>query len=295
MKKVTVTLIVFCMLLFSSTVFAEEVASVDVKVNGKIEQGQNIQILINVNNISSFFAGAVKLKYNNQIIKVNSIEKGDLISQSGINSFEALNKIDENNGTVEYGFSCLGKINGFSGSGNFLKINAQVLKKDSFHIKSIPFIKEPDDDNNLKIQLVNKDIQEQSYTFTGYDFKLNSDGTSNITNPSTAAANGSSTAGNSNLNGSNSKAASQGVTNAASDKENSSGNASKELQKPADNAKIKKGEDTKNNTLQKKSVIAASGGNQYNNVAILGIVSIALIIIAAVSYLVVIKRKKLSR
>lgn len=147
---------------------------------------QKRDILINVSNIKNLYAGAAKLKYDKNILKVTGIEKGDLITKSGVNVFDTGNKIDNDNGVVEFvGFSCLGKVEGFSGSGAFLIIDAQILKKDNFHIKSLPLLDNPNDDNNLKIQLINNNIKDIDYNFTGYDFKINSNSSTTASQAST--------------------------------------------------------------------------------------------------------------
>jgi hypothetical protein len=160
----------------NTIVFADTKASVNIDIKGNIETGQSIQILINVSNIKNLYAGAAKLKYDKNILKVTGFEKGDLISKSGVNVFDAGNNIDNDNGIAEFGgFSCLGQVAGFNGSGTFLIINTQVLKKDNFHIKSVPLLADPNEDNNLKIQLIDNNIKDINYNFTGYDFKVKSE------------------------------------------------------------------------------------------------------------------------
>jgi len=184
MKKFMLCVICFVLFLYGGTVKASASPALTVDVKGTMEAGQTIQILINVNNIDSFYAGAASLKYDPKIMKIISFEKGDLITKKGTNTFDAGNKIDNEKGLASFGgFSCLGQVNGFSGSGVFLKINAQLLKKDSFYIKSIPFLASPNDTDNLKIQLCDKNIKVVSYAFKGYEFKVNNGGKTEITNP----------------------------------------------------------------------------------------------------------------
>ncbi|MFT8314001.1 MAG: cohesin domain-containing protein [Clostridium sp.] len=177
MKKIFSAILVFFLWIGNTVAFADTNPNVSIDIKGNIEVGQSIQILINVSNIKNLYAGAAKFKYDKNILKVTGFEKGDLVSKSEINVFDAGNSIDNDNGVAEFGgFSCLGQLPGFSGSGTFLIIDAQVLKKDSFHINSVPLLSDPNDDNNLKIQLIDNNIKDINYNFTGYDFKLNSDG-----------------------------------------------------------------------------------------------------------------------
>ena len=177
-------------LLFTISAFAEEQPTVEVKVDGKIETGEKIKVLINISDIKSFYAGAIDLKYNSEVLKVVSLEQGDLIKQKGIDKFEAVNKIDEQNGRVSYGFSCLKKINGFSGNGTFLIINAEVVKKADIYFNSKPFLKQFNNEMNIKMQLCNSDIKELEYRFIPYGAVVRNEGNNN------ALSNNNGSAGN---------------------------------------------------------------------------------------------------
>ncbi|MBK5240657.1 cohesin domain-containing protein [Clostridium sp.] len=175
MKKIIACFLCCILFIYGGTAKAEGTASLTVNVKGKMEIGQTIQILINIENIDSLYAAAASLKYDPKVLNIISFEKGDLITKDGTNTFDVENKIDNINGIASFGgFSCLGEINGFSGSGTLLKINVEVLKKDSFHIKSKPFLASPNDIDNLKIQLCDKNIKELTYGFIGYEFNVSS-------------------------------------------------------------------------------------------------------------------------
>jgi LPXTG-motif cell wall-anchored protein len=194
-KKVTV-IVLFFMLFFTPRVNADEVIKINAKVDGTIEVGQKIKIHINIEEIKSFFAGYAKLKYDKDIIKVIDIEKGKLISRAGIEKFEAMNRIDDVNGIIEYGFSCLGKINGYEGSGTFITINAEILKKEGFHINSEAFLKNVDENFNLRLQICDSDINELKYTFTPFKFETGkaqegTSGTGNKTGSTGTSSSGS--------------------------------------------------------------------------------------------------------
>ncbi len=158
--------------IFSVQAFAAGDLNIDTTVNGKIDQGENVQIQINLKDISSFYAGSIDFKYDTSVLKIKSIVKGDLITQKdasgkSISIFEVPDK-NLGDGIASYGFSCLGKINGFSGSGTFVVINAEILKKAGFHLKSQPFLKAPSDDLNVKLQIVDTSLKELSYSFNPY-------------------------------------------------------------------------------------------------------------------------------
>ena len=172
MKKLMLCFLCLILCIYGRDVKASTPTSLIVGIKGGIEAGQAIQILINVDSIESLYSGSATLKYDPKILKIIGFEKGDLIKKAGVNTFDVGNKIDNAKGIAVFGgFTCVGQTNGFSGSGTFLKINAKVLKKDSFHMKSLPFLASPNEINNLKIQLCNKNIKEITYKFKGYDFK----------------------------------------------------------------------------------------------------------------------------
>lgn len=219
-RKISILVLCF-ILLFSPKAFAATGPEVEAIVNGKIENGQTIQILINIKDIKSFFAGAMEFKYDKNVLKVKSIELGDLISKADVNKFDAMNKIDDKTGIAAYGFSCLGKVNGFSGTGTFVKINAEVLKKDSFHVRSKAFLAAPNDDFNLKLQICDSNIKELEYSFKPYEFSLN--GTSG-SNSSTSTSTNTNT---SNAGGSTENSSASNNTSTAAGTSSSQNNASK--------------------------------------------------------------------
>ncbi|MCB2293591.1 cohesin domain-containing protein [Clostridium algoriphilum] len=192
MKKLLSCFLCFILFMYGGTAIAAGSTTLITDVKGKIETGQAIQILINVANIDSFYAGAASIKYDPKVLEIISFEKGDLITKKGTNVFDVGNKIDNTNGIASFGgFTCIGQTNGFSGSGTFLKINAKVLKKDSFHIKSVPLSTSPNDVDNLKIQLCDKDIKLVNYEFKGYEFKVSSNGKAEVIKQESTEANSS--------------------------------------------------------------------------------------------------------
>ncbi|GLC29701.1 cohesin domain-containing protein [Clostridium omnivorum] len=221
-RKISILVLCF-ILLFSPKAFAATGPEVEATVTGNIENGQTIQILINIKDIKSFFAGAMEFKYDKNVLKVKSIELGDLISKADINKFDAMNKIDDKNGIAAYGFSCLGKVNGFSGTGTFVKINAEVLKKDSFHVRSKAFLASPNDDFNLKLQICDSNIKELEYSFKPYEFSLNgTNGSNSSTNTGTSTNTSTSNAG-----GSTENSSASNNTSTAASASSSQNNASK--------------------------------------------------------------------
>ncbi|MBL4936326.1 hypothetical protein JK636_11195 [Clostridium sp. YIM B02515] len=168
MRKSIIVIIILFFIMIGTEVSAASGPDVQAVISGKFDKGENIQVLINIKDIKTFYAGDIEYKYDTSVLKVKSIEPGDLISKAGVNKFDAVKKIDEQAGIVRYAFSCMGQIDGFSGTGTFVKINAEVLKKDDkFFISSKPFLKAFDSSYNLKLQICDKDIKELEYNFAG--------------------------------------------------------------------------------------------------------------------------------
>lgn len=179
MKKIFTIILLFILIITNKNVLAQDIkgdkANIDISIQGKVEEGQNIQILINIHNVKNLYAGAVKLKYDKDILKVTGFQKGSFITRDNVNVFEADSFIDQERGIANFkGFSCLGEVPGFSGSGTVFIINACVLKSADFHLKSVPLLKSVNDDDNLKIQIIDNNLKDIDYDFTPYTYKAGS-------------------------------------------------------------------------------------------------------------------------
>jgi hypothetical protein len=161
-----ILILVILLSFFTINVKAADTVSVQAVVEGTVKEGQSIQILINIKDIKSLYAAELQYKYDPTILKIISIEAGDLINKPNINKFEAIKKIDEKAGIARYGFTCLGDITGFSGSGTLLKINVEVIKTENIFLNNIPKSTQFTKDNNIKLQLCDSDINELDYVFT---------------------------------------------------------------------------------------------------------------------------------
>lgn len=204
-RSILIFLLIFSC--FSAKVKAANTETVQAITKGNIEAGQSVQILINIDDIKSLYAAEVQYKYDPSLLKIKSIEAGELINKPNINKFEAINKIDEQNGIVKYGFTCLGDIAGFSGTGTFVKINAEVIKKVDLSLNSKPKLSEFTKDYNLKLQLCDSNIKELDYSFTtknestpidSKDSNPNSTGNTSTNNANTVNS-GNNQAGTTNL------------------------------------------------------------------------------------------------
>lgn len=161
--------LVLFIFLGSIKVFAADF-SADAKVDGEVKKGQNIKITFDIYNIKSLYAADIIFKYDNKVLKIDKFELGDLISDKSISTFVVPNikNIDNDNGVFHYEFSCLGKMNGYSGSGKIVILDAEVLQDKSFFINSKAGISYPDNKYNLKLELLNRNITSQNFDFSPY-------------------------------------------------------------------------------------------------------------------------------
>lgn len=228
MKRLIMALFILIIVIFPVKALAAANPTVQADVVGDVQKGKEIQIVIKVSNISSFFAGSVDFKYDKTALSIKSITPGDLITQKDANgnalSTFPVNDSDLNDGIASYGFSCLGKINGFSGSGIFVTIDAIVLSDASLNINSKTHINAPDDSNNLKIILCDSNIKELDYNFIAYGKDINT---------STSDANGSADANIGSASGTSTGGQASNITSAnAGGQSNSNGDASSSKTSP---------------------------------------------------------------
>jgi hypothetical protein len=172
MRKSIISMFVFLIMLLGTKVYAAGTIEVEPAISGKVEKGETIQILINIKDIKSLYAGDIEFRYDPSVLKLKGIELGELITKPGIGKFDAINKVDEQNGIARYAFSCFGQVNGFSGGGTLIKLNAEVLKKEDIRINSKPLLKAPEGEYNLKLQLCDSNVKELEYTFKSLNQKV---------------------------------------------------------------------------------------------------------------------------
>lgn len=217
MKKVIVFLVIFSLCILPVQAHASG-ATVEVKVNGQVKKGENIEILVNVKNVEGFYAASVDFIYDTTLLKVESIAAAEFITKYSNEIMELGGETDKNGNTASYSFTFLGDKPGIKGSGTIATINATVLKNGKLSISQ----------DNMKVKLVKKsenNVVNYEYRFIGYGIPSN--GTSNDGNDSEinigSGSNSGNNIGNNNKptdsNGSNN----QGGSNSGSNNTNDSG------------------------------------------------------------------------
>ncbi|MBU3108893.1 cohesin domain-containing protein [Clostridium gasigenes] len=163
MKKILGLLIGF-IIIFSTTAFAASEPTVSFTVDGKVKKGEKITINIMAKDVSNLYALSADYIYNPEFIKVNSIEGDSLIKDSKYNLMEPGGQVDKDGNRANYQMTFTGKVNGVSGSGAIVKIEAEVLKDFTIELT----------EENMKVKLVkvdkNYNVNRMNFVFN--DFKI---------------------------------------------------------------------------------------------------------------------------
>ncbi|MBU3133137.1 hypothetical protein KPL40_11815 [Clostridium gasigenes] len=168
MKKILGLLIVLGMA-FSTTVFAAGEPQVSFTVDGKVEKGEKITINIMAKDVSNLYTLSAHYIYNPEFIKVSSIEGGSLIKDSKYNLMEPGGQTDKDGNRANYQMTFVGEVNGVSGSGAIVKIEAEVLKDFTIELT----------EENMKVELVkvdkNYNVDRMSFVFNSFKIEGNTE------------------------------------------------------------------------------------------------------------------------
>ena len=174
MKKVITLFIVFCFFIIPTKAYANSTL-VEVKVNGQVEKGKNIEILVDVKDVERFYAASVDFVYDANLLSITSIEPTDFLTKYSNDIMELGIDTDKNGNTASYSFTFLGDKEGISGSGTLVVINAIVLEDGDLSISQ----------DNMKVKLVQKvndTVENYEYKFLGYNQLSNEDVSNNSSN-----------------------------------------------------------------------------------------------------------------
>ena len=172
MKKVLGALMMFTVLImgFSTKAFAASEPEIRFTVDGKVEKGEKITVNVMANDVVNLYAVSVDYIYNPEFLKVNSIESDGLIKESNLNLMEPGGQTDKDGNRASYQMTFTGKVEGVSGSGAIVKIEAEVLK--DFEIELT--------EENMKIKLVkvdeNYNVDRMSFVFNSLESEENTSG-----------------------------------------------------------------------------------------------------------------------
>lgn len=156
MKKVCLTAIfvVGILLSFNIKAYAAD-AHVNASVVGEVKEGNEIEIVIDLENMTNLYCSELKYTYDNTLIKVEEISVSKNIL--GENYYPVYDDTAFNGNTVRYAYTLLGgDLPGFTGNSNFATIKAKVLKDGDIVINK----------DNFKMELVKKQGDTSYMEFT---------------------------------------------------------------------------------------------------------------------------------
>lgn len=183
-RKVITFLVAFLFLTLPMKVYAAD-TTVEVKVEGEVKKGNNINITLNLSDVENFYAGSVDFIYDTELLKVNSIASTDFITGNSDEIMEIGGETAKNGNTATYGFTFVGDKPGISGSGALVTINATVMSDEELSINK----------GNMKVKLVQKTddtVVSYGYNFIGVgnqevaEENTTTEGTNNTTDGGTA-------------------------------------------------------------------------------------------------------------
>lgn len=190
MKKLMTFLVAFFLFTVPINAYAAD-TTVEVKVEGEVKKGNNINIILNVNDVENFYAGSVDFIYNADQLKVNGVNSSDFITGTDDEIVEIGGETAKNGNTANYGFTFVGDKPGLSGSGTFVTISATVLSDDEFSINK----------GNMQVKLVKK----TDGAVTNYGYKFIGVGNQDVSNGSESNNNSNNNANNNNNQNNNSQ------------------------------------------------------------------------------------------
>lgn len=142
-KSISVLILMLTFIFQVNIVFAAE-SKVDIKINGDIKKNNNIEILVDLKNMTNLYAASVDFKYDNNLLTVESIEPSKFILDNKDDIMEFGQETNKNGNIANYYFTFLGDKKGISGDGNFVTIKAKVKKNGKLSIT----------EDNMRVKLV---------------------------------------------------------------------------------------------------------------------------------------------
>ncbi|WP_143316559.1 cohesin domain-containing protein [Clostridium sp. HBUAS56017] len=247
-------------------------ATTNVDGDGHVKAGSDIEITVNLDNLTNFYAGSVEYTYDNTLLQVSSIEVSPKIKEH--NPFEAYNDVARQGNKARYGFTFMSADEqGISGQSNFVTIKAKALKDGQLTVGKQDF----------QYQLVSKvdgNVKEMSSTY----FK-NKENTWSVTKKTS----------------SDGKKTEEKVELVASNQSNNNNSETNKDGQTANNnaSENKDGQNQENGALEQPSDQASEASDSESNddkggntLAYVGLALGCMVVAAGVSFVVYKKRKK---
>ena len=227
MRKKIMFLTIIMLLFIPIKAYADS-PTVEVKVDGKVKKGEEINILVNAKDLQGLYAASVNFIYDKNILNILEITPGETIKKHSNEIMEIGGEVDSDNNKTSYSFTFLGDKNGISENLTVATIKAKVLSDDNLSIG----------EDSLEVKLVKRSgdtVDNYEYKFIGYNTETtkpntgenqntsNSGGSSSeITSSNSTTSNNNSNINNNKqeINNSNSNNNSSSSSNTSTNKEN---------------------------------------------------------------------------
>lgn len=165
MNKKIMVMTMILIFLFPLKAYATTVPTVLINVDGNIQNGQEVSILVNMKELEGLYAASVDFTYDKNDLKILSITAGDSIKKYEDEIMELGGEVDESNNKTSYSFTFLGDKKGIFGDGTLAIIKVKLLNADNFKI----------DKDSMKVKLVKRTedgVGNYDYKFTGYSYDV---------------------------------------------------------------------------------------------------------------------------
>lgn len=268
MFRITIFTIIFTLILSSALPYCKVVSaaegnteikfSINGGTGGEIKAGSDIEIDVDLNNLSNFYAGSLSYTYDNTLLEINSLEVSPKIKEN--NPYEVYKDKANNGNIARYGFTLMKGRNPINGSIRFMTIKAKAKKDGNLEINR------PD----VEYQLVQRIGDGQMENISGVQFSNGKEEGSEKTDGSNSSSksdlttsdegNGTSDSNSGDVNGSGSNSSNNGENGSngtkqdkaegnGSDSKNEAIGASDSLEKSFDGS----GSDSESNDVEKNS------------------------------------------
>jgi len=158
MKKICISILVILGVLVSANIKVNAAQpQVNIGVIGEVKAGSNIDIVVDLENMTNLYAASMDYTYDNSLVKIDEIVVSSNIDDGNVYQYK---ETDNGGNRARYGYTNLGDILGFSGTSNFLVIKAKVLKDGELNLTK----------DNFKLMLVQKQDGLTSEMLCNYNY-----------------------------------------------------------------------------------------------------------------------------
>lgn len=159
MKRFIMTIVLLLTLIFPLKAYAST-TTVEIGINGKIENGQEVSIVVDMKGLEGLYAASLDFEYDKNTLKILSITPGDSIKKYEDEIMEIGGEVDEDNNKTSYSFTFLGDKKGIYGDATLAVIKVKILNDEKLEIGQ----------DSVKVKLVKRvddSVDNYDYNFKG--------------------------------------------------------------------------------------------------------------------------------